>query len=107
VFQQAKRLHLNWTTMLRPVLPPTSGETATGSLPPEVGVVGGAQVYDRDGIRTGEAAPVVSARLEVITAFEILLDHAREKYPHFESLRGQRDINRAFEALKRIDHDTL
>ena len=36
----------------------------------------------------------------MFNALRILVDHAREAYPHFESERGQEDIARADAALR-------
>jgi hypothetical protein len=36
---------------------------------------------------------------DLLEALEILTEHAQEKYPHFESHRGQQDINRALKAI--------
>lgn len=47
-------------------------------------------------MRTEEDAVKVR---ELANAAACLADHAREKYPHFESSRGQRDINRLEAAL--------
>jgi hypothetical protein len=33
-------------------------------------------------------------------ALELMIDHASEQYPHFESPRGQRDIAQARNALE-------
>jgi hypothetical protein len=37
---------------------------------------------------------------ELLSALQILTKHAQEVYPHFESPRGQADINLAIEAIK-------
>lgn len=37
-------------------------------------------------------------------ALSTMIDHASEKYPHFESERGQRDIKSAKDALLRADY---
>lgn len=36
---------------------------------------------------------------ELVNALEAMIDHAQEKYPHFESQRGQDDIERAKKAV--------
>lgn len=37
----------------------------------------------------------VNAHAGLVEALEVMTDHAGEKYPHFESERGQRDIKQA------------
>ena len=32
---------------------------------------------------------------EIVRMLDILIDHASEKYPHFESERGQRELTKA------------
>jgi hypothetical protein len=41
----------------------------------------------------------VNAHEELVNALKVLIDHAKETYPHFESERGQRDIKAGIEAL--------
>lgn len=37
-------------------------------------------------------------------AIRALIEHAREKYPHFESERGQRDLQNALDAINNLEH---
>ena len=36
---------------------------------------------------------------KLLEALKVLVDHAKETYPHFEDTRGQRDIKQAMEAI--------
>lgn len=47
---------------------------------------------------------ILDARDELIAAATVMIDHASEMYPHFESERGQRDIERLAAAIKTITH---
>ena len=38
---------------------------------------------------------------ELLEALGTLLAHSKEKYPHFESLRGQKDIKQAEQVLNK------
>ena len=42
-----------------------------------------------------------------IEAIDRLIEHATEAYPHFESVRGERDLADAREALRRLCGVTL
>ncbi len=44
-------------------------------------------------------APLGAVTTELLNALKVLVDHAQETYPHFESERGQRDIARALRAI--------
>jgi hypothetical protein len=46
-------------------------------------------------------AQSIAAEPDLLAALETLVDHAQEKYPHFESERGQRDIAAALKAIAR------
>jgi hypothetical protein len=46
-----------------------------------------------------ENSRLIAAAPELLAALWILVDHAREKYPHFESPRGQADIALAIAAI--------
>lgn len=54
-----------------------------------------AQVYDEDHARLIAAAP------ELLAALQVLMDHACEMYPHFESERGTLDIAAARIAISK------
>lgn len=45
---------------------------------------------------------IKSEDLEVIQSLETLILHAEEKYPHFESPRGQQDIAKAKDAVRAL-----
>lgn len=53
-----------------------------------------ATVFDRE-----ENAYVIAALPELLAALVVLVDHAQETHPHFESERGQRDIKAALDAI--------
>jgi len=42
----------------------------------------------------------------LIAALQIMIDHAKEEYPHFESTRGQIDIKRAEDTIKKAINST-
>jgi hypothetical protein len=42
---------------------------------------------------------------ELATALRRMVDHAKEQYPHFESERGQRDIEFAENALGKVSKE--
>lgn len=44
-------------------------------------------------------AALIAAAPELLAALEVLVEHAQETYPHFESERGQRDIKQALAAI--------
>ena len=44
-------------------------------------------------------ARLIAAAPELLAALMVLVDHAREAYPHFEDTRGQRDIGEALAAI--------
>lgn len=44
-------------------------------------------------------ARLYTAARELLVALQVLVDHASETYPHFESLRGQADIRTARAAI--------
>ena len=46
-----------------------------------------------------EQSRLLGAAEELLEALIILVDHAQEAYPHFESERGQRDIEQAKVAI--------
>jgi hypothetical protein len=48
---------------------------------------------------TRKVSDVQSPARELLEALKTLTDHAQEKYPHFESERGQRDIAQALAAI--------
>lgn len=58
-----------------------------------------------DIFNTGDTAEynarLIAAAPDLLEALIILSDHAREQYPHFESPRGQEDIERALAAIER------
>lgn len=77
--------------------PAAFGETATGSLPPETE---GIRAKTLGELIAQEARPIPPrAVFHLAHALHILVEHASETYPHFESQRGQDDIKRAWEAL--------
>ena len=53
-----------------------------------------------DNARMAAAAP------GLMTALAVMIDHAGEMYPHFESERGQRDIAAAKVAIKAATEGT-
>jgi hypothetical protein len=46
-------------------------------------------------------AHLIAAAPDLLTALAVLVDHANEKYPHFESERGQEDIAAAIAAINK------
>jgi hypothetical protein len=50
-------------------------------------------------VMDGNACLMQSAP-RLLKALCVLVDHAQEQYPHFESERGQQDIRRALEAIQ-------
>ncbi len=44
----------------------------------------------------------VNAHAALVAALQVMVDHAKERFPHFESERGQRDIEQAQAALKGV-----
>lgn len=44
-------------------------------------------------------AALIASAPDLLTALRVLVDHAQETYPHFESERGQRDIAAAIAAI--------
>ena len=55
-----------------------------------------------DGAVDHEAnARLIAAAPELLAALMVLVDHAREAYPHFEDTRGQRDIGEALAAISK------
>lgn len=48
-------------------------------------------------------ACLIAAAPELREALAVLLDHAQEQYPHFESERGQRDIAAAQAAIAKAE----
>ena len=65
-----------------------------------------ADVYSGNGSRDMEAnARLIAAAPELLTALQVLTDHAGEMYPHFESERGQRDIAAAVSAIAKATCD--
>ena len=46
-------------------------------------------------------ARLIAAAPELRTALIVLIDHAQEQHPHFESERGQREINNAIKAIEK------
>lgn len=46
-------------------------------------------------LQSGAAGGRVNTRTNMQNAFERLIEHCGEQYPHFESLRGQQDIRDA------------
>jgi len=42
---------------------------------------------------------LISSSPDLLKALRVLVEHAQEKYPHFESERGQRDIEQALAVL--------
>src|SRR5213080_987218 len=50
-------------------------------------------------LTTAELERVKKQRDELLAALKVLVDHAQETYPHFESERGQRDIAQSLAAI--------
>lgn len=48
-------------------------------------------------------AYLISAAPDLLEALRVLVDHAKEQYPHFESERGQRDITAALQAIAKAE----
>jgi hypothetical protein len=46
-------------------------------------------------------ARLIAAAPDLLAALMVLVDHAREAYPHFEDTRGQRDIGEALAAISK------
>ena len=44
-------------------------------------------------------ARLIAAAPELLEALSVLVDHAKETYPHFEDVRGQNDIAKALTAI--------
>ena len=43
---------------------------------------------------------------QLVEALKVLVDHASERYPHFESERGQKDIAASQAALRLVEEET-
>ncbi len=50
-------------------------------------------------------AAAIQERAELLDILRILVEHAQERYPHFESPRGQAEIDLALKLLARSDDD--
>ena len=48
-------------------------------------------------------ALLCAAAPDLLETLKVLVDHAQEQYPHFESDRGQRDIGHALNAIARAE----
>lgn len=48
-------------------------------------------------------AALIAAAPELLEALRVLVDHAQEAHPHFESERGQRDIGAAIAAIAKAE----
>jgi len=48
-------------------------------------------------------AHLIAAARELRSALRVMVNHAQETYPHFESERGQRDIAAAIAALRKSE----
>lgn len=49
-------------------------------------------------------AKLIAAAPELLEILKILVDHAQEKYPHFESDRGQAEIKRALDVIRKAEN---
>jgi len=52
-------------------------------------------------------ARLIAASPDLLEALRVLVDHAQERYPHFESERGQRDIKAALDAIAKATRGQL
>jgi hypothetical protein len=48
-------------------------------------------------------ANLIASTPDLLEALRVLVDHAQERYPHFESERGLRDIRQALDVINKID----
>jgi|HubBroStandDraft_4_1064222.scaffolds.fasta_scaffold449576_1 hypothetical protein len=46
---------------------------------------------------------LIAAAPDLLEALRVLTDHAQEKYPHFESERGQKDIEASLKAIAKAE----
>lgn len=53
------------------------------------------------GLTEFERAKAINA--ELLEVLKVLVDHAQEQYPHFESDRGTYDIRRALNAIDKAE----
>lgn len=48
-------------------------------------------------------AQLITAAPDLLEALRVMVDHASEKYPHFEAERGTKDIQQALDAIAKAE----
>ena len=61
-------------------------------------------ISNSPGISEAEAnARLIASSPELLEALAVLIDHAKEAYPHFEDTRGKADIRKAEAAIAKAE----
>lgn len=63
----------------------------------------GEVIQSRYRVESEANTDLITAAPELLEALRVLADHAQEKYPHFESERGQADIKAALGAIAKAE----